>query len=442
MEKLISGFDNANIEESIIPEIIQIMRFKNNPKRKLEYEFINKHIDSLENESKKFRKFDTKQPIENLDKKNEEDHMEEEDLEEEDLEEEDLEEEDLEEEDLEEEDLEEEYDTDDEIICGGCDVGVSYNSSHNFCENCEECINCSDIYCYITCKDIQGKFYEEYEDDLLSQNTNSSNNSYSDNSESEISTYKDMIAESIKEYERLKNILKKEEIETLELHSQNLDIYNSIIYEDCDDYHDLDVYIEEYNTYEDNIEIMQNYLDEKIIPIQENLFRITDTISNIDEYCKNNNIKIDITESTGLTFNELIELSNNIYHRFMTQNYEYTDFNLNEKQLEEILEFENKFYKMMNHLNGNINPIIKNMLKNIKKFNSLYEIILEQKRTDNIIPEINIRTFIKEISQHYKTDIEFTKTAFDMIQTAAENYIIDMFQKSNLIAVNSFRDFI
>ena len=128
----------------------------------------------------------------------------------------------------------------------------------------------------------------------------------------------------------------------------------------------------------------------------------------------------------------------------MVTNYsnENNDFNLNKQELEELMEFENKINKIIDYYKNDENPIIKNMFKEIELNSSITEIRLEQKKTNNIIPKHNMRELIKEISQDFWSDMNFTETAFDMIQCAAEDYIINIFQESNLIAINSSRDFI
>jgi histone H3/H4 len=73
------------------------------------------------------------------------------------------------------------------------------------------------------------------------------------------------------------------------------------------------------------------------------------------------------------------------------------------------------------------------------QFRSLAEIRKEQASTDLIIPKSNMSNLIREIAQDFKNDLDFEPDAFEAIQTAAEAYLIELFQDSNKAAIHAER---
>jgi histone H3/H4 len=71
---------------------------------------------------------------------------------------------------------------------------------------------------------------------------------------------------------------------------------------------------------------------------------------------------------------------------------------------------------------------------------SLFEIRFEQhERTDTVIDPTTFKHVCDEIIQSFSCDAGFTPGALDAIQTAAEDYLIKIFDRSNRIAINAKR---
>jgi histone H3/H4 len=67
------------------------------------------------------------------------------------------------------------------------------------------------------------------------------------------------------------------------------------------------------------------------------------------------------------------------------------------------------------------------------------EICYYQNTTHNLIPREAFKLLCDEVLQDFGADYCFTKNAIDAIQVASEAYMIEIFQKSNDIAVHSKR---
>lgn len=70
---------------------------------------------------------------------------------------------------------------------------------------------------------------------------------------------------------------------------------------------------------------------------------------------------------------------------------------------------------------------------------ALREIRKYQKSTDNLIPRLPFQRLVREIANDYKTDLRFQGTALDTLHAAAERYIIQQFQRTNMLAINCKR---
>lgn len=70
---------------------------------------------------------------------------------------------------------------------------------------------------------------------------------------------------------------------------------------------------------------------------------------------------------------------------------------------------------------------------------ALREIRRFQKSTDDLIPKAAIDRLIREIAQDYKTDLRFEPNMILALQSAAEAYVVDLFEKANTVAVTSGR---
>lgn len=70
---------------------------------------------------------------------------------------------------------------------------------------------------------------------------------------------------------------------------------------------------------------------------------------------------------------------------------------------------------------------------------ALREIRKLQKGTDNLVPKRAVVRLIKEIMQDFSTDMRLTKEAAEAIQCIAETFVVELFEDSNLVSINSKR---
>jgi len=70
---------------------------------------------------------------------------------------------------------------------------------------------------------------------------------------------------------------------------------------------------------------------------------------------------------------------------------------------------------------------------------ALREIRKYQKSTDLLIKRAPFQRLIREITQYYRDDMRFTKTALNCLHLATEDYIIEIFQGANLAAIHRNR---
>lgn len=73
------------------------------------------------------------------------------------------------------------------------------------------------------------------------------------------------------------------------------------------------------------------------------------------------------------------------------------------------------------------------------EYEALAEIRFEQKSTEKIIKPIAFERLVREIGQDFITDLSYTPEAFDALQTAAEQYLVDLFEKANFLVVSNKR---
>lgn len=64
------------------------------------------------------------------------------------------------------------------------------------------------------------------------------------------------------------------------------------------------------------------------------------------------------------------------------------------------------------------------------------EIAFEQEHVDLLIDGPAMKRLIKEISQDFDPDLNFTDDAYEALQVAAEDYIIKLFENSNRVAID------
>jgi histone H3/H4 len=74
------------------------------------------------------------------------------------------------------------------------------------------------------------------------------------------------------------------------------------------------------------------------------------------------------------------------------------------------------------------------------KSKALREIRDEQSSTRNIIPLAPFQRLVQETAAKYGCDLRFRRDAIQALQTDCEDYMIDMFSTSNLLAIQSGRE--
>jgi histone H3 len=62
-----------------------------------------------------------------------------------------------------------------------------------------------------------------------------------------------------------------------------------------------------------------------------------------------------------------------------------------------------------------------------------------QKTTNLLIPKLNFQRLVREIAQGYKEDLRFSKDAIEALQWDAEDYLISLFEDTNLCAIHTGR---
>ena len=70
---------------------------------------------------------------------------------------------------------------------------------------------------------------------------------------------------------------------------------------------------------------------------------------------------------------------------------------------------------------------------------ALQEIRRYQKSTDLLIRKMPFQRVVKEIAQNFKVDLRFQTAAIEALQTAAEAYLVSMFEDANLCAIHAKR---
>lgn len=70
---------------------------------------------------------------------------------------------------------------------------------------------------------------------------------------------------------------------------------------------------------------------------------------------------------------------------------------------------------------------------------ALREIRKYQKTTELLIRRSPFQKLIREIAQEYKTELRFQANAVLALQEAAESYIVNLFEDSNLCAIHAKR---
>jgi len=75
----------------------------------------------------------------------------------------------------------------------------------------------------------------------------------------------------------------------------------------------------------------------------------------------------------------------------------------------------------------------------LNEFYALEEIRLEQQRTGRVVNRVVFKRLVEEIAQDFG-DVDFEPEAMKALQTAAEGYLVELFEKSNQIVVHGDRD--
>jgi len=70
---------------------------------------------------------------------------------------------------------------------------------------------------------------------------------------------------------------------------------------------------------------------------------------------------------------------------------------------------------------------------------ALREIRRYQKSTELLIPKLSFQRLIREIAQSIKIDLRFQSAAIGALQEAAEAYLVELFEDTNLCAIHAKR---
>jgi len=73
------------------------------------------------------------------------------------------------------------------------------------------------------------------------------------------------------------------------------------------------------------------------------------------------------------------------------------------------------------------------------KDDPIAEMRFEMKQTDLILDKESMKMLIKEIAQDFDVDLNFDDEAFEVLQTASESYLIDLFGKASMEGIHGLR---
>lgn len=87
--------------------------------------------------------------------------------------------------------------------------------------------------------------------------------------------------------------------------------------------------------------------------------------------------------------------------------------------------------------------VIGKMIRKKRRFRpgtvALREIRQYQKSTDTQIPKSAFQRLVREIALNYRSDIRFQKSALEALQNAAEPFLVELLDTSNLCALHAHR---
>ncbi len=72
--------------------------------------------------------------------------------------------------------------------------------------------------------------------------------------------------------------------------------------------------------------------------------------------------------------------------------------------------------------------------------NAIREIKNEQKSTKNIIPVAPFQRLVQEITKDHGGDLRIKNEAYQALQTASEDFLVDVFRRSNKCAIHENRE--
>jgi histone H3 len=70
---------------------------------------------------------------------------------------------------------------------------------------------------------------------------------------------------------------------------------------------------------------------------------------------------------------------------------------------------------------------------------ALREIRRYQKSTESLTRYLPFTRLVREVAQDFKTDLFFQRSALEALREAAEAYLIDLFEDTNLLAIHAHR---
>jgi len=356
--------------------------------------------------------------------------------------------------------MDEDEDEDEEIICDN-----GYETDEDWCSDCgsncdcikddDKCIDCDQYLDNCECEKPESEEdifkavlddifenevdFHEYktEDDkkeIKQEMEEELRQEEKEDEEDQINTFYHMICENLQ-------ILQEHEVNYKNLFENDMDLISS---------KELVSKLKETTPYEEMEEIYE--ICEENIEKFEKFFRKEK--KQIQKICRTFKLKMenffDLIEYNSEIFNNIHQYSTitSPIEDFMASiedflNDEYNDENFKifysvEKLEKELIKHESNFEKVINSFNEKQTKIYNQWKEEYcEKDHLTLELIREEQQDESLIlPKENINLLIQEIAQDYNTNIKFTENAFEAIQTAAEEFLIEHFSKANKAAIH------
>jgi histone H3 len=270
--------------------------------------------------------------------------------------------------------------------------------------------------------------------DMINKLQDEMDNDLDDEANDDIEYFKEHIEKSIELLEELEDTHKllyafgyKSMFHTLD--QQGKDWINKI-HELCEsdetDCDELESLLETIDLYIDRFE---NYEDDQV----QVIFELSNAVKNFEEFLEDIVILqnySDITEIPQYEFyKSLLESAQEIIEE-EGDSGEYTT----------LPDFKATVLKNLREAADALGEVNRKSKKRRIEYKSIEEIRAQQQCTGLIIDEENFRRLVAEVAQDYKTDLAFEVDALEAIQTAAEDYLVGLFEDTNIDCIHARRD--